>query len=447
MQLPKFSKIKKPSLWLLGLLATGLLGIGATTYLALQDATPKSDITEETVAVVSKDLVVRIRANGVVQAARKINLSPKAEGRIVQLYVEEGDPVKQGELVARMDSQRLQAQVNQYRGTLAKAQAELAQKRVGSRPEEIAEAKARVATAEANVAEAVPKLNRAQEELKRNQFLVEQGAISRDKFGEFLSKEREARASLQAAKTRLTEQQQSLNRVRNGSRPEEIAQAEASVKEAIAQLQYYETQLEDTRIQAPFSGTITRLFVQSGDFVTPTTAASSSDGATSASIAELSSGLEIEAKVPEATINQIQPQQRVEVSADAYPDEVFPGRVRLIAPRAVKENNITSFRIKVALETGQDKLRLGMNVKLAFLGNQIPKALVVPLATIVTRPDGQTGVLVPDKDNQAQFRPVIVGATVGDLIQILQGVSLGERIFISPPEGQKIKGVDTPGLF
>jgi HlyD family secretion protein len=113
----------------------------------------------------------------------------------------------------------------------------------------------------------------------------------------------------------------------------------------------------------------------------------------------------------------------------------------------VKENNITSFRIKVALETGQDKLRLGMNVKLAFLGNQIPKALVVPLATIVTRPDGQTGVLVADKDNQAKFRSVTVGATVGDLIQILQGVSLGERIFISPPEGQKIEGVDSPGVF
>lgn len=447
MQLPMFGKIKKPTPWSIGLVASGLLGIATTVTLALRDPTPKSDITQETVAVVSKDLVVRIRANGVVQAVRKINLSPKGESRIVQLYVDEGDRVEQGELLARMDSQRLQAQVNQYRGVLAKAQAELAEKRAGSRPEEIAEAQARVATAEANVAEAQAKFNRAQEELERYQGLVAQGAASRNQFGEFLSKEREATANLQAAKTRLQEQRAILSRLHNGTRPEEIAQAQASVTEAMGQLQYYETQLQDTRIQAPFSGTITRLFVQKGDFVTPTTSASSSDGATSTSIAELSSGLEIEAKVPEASIDQIKVGQRVEIRADAYPDDVFAGRVRLIAPRAVKENNITSFRARVTLQTGQDKLKFGMNVNLAFLGNQIRNALAVPLATIVTRPNGQTGVLVPDKNNQAQFRPVTVGATVGDQIQILQGVREGEPIFISPPEDQKKEGINTPAMF
>jgi HlyD family secretion protein len=444
MQLPIFGKKKKPTPWLIGLVASGLLGIATTATLVLRDATPKPDLTQQTVAVVSKDLVIRIRANGVVQAVRKINLSPKDSGRIVELYVDEGDWVQQGELMARMDSQRLQAQMNQYRSVLGKVQAELAQKQAGSRPEEIAEAQARVATAEANVAEAVTKLNRAQEERHRYQGLVEQGAISRNQFGEYLSKEHEARANLQAAQTRLQEQRAGLAKLRNGTRKEEIAQSQASVAEARGQLQYYETQLQDTQIQAPFSGKITRLFVQEGDFVTPTTSASSSDSATSASIAELSDGLEIEAKVPEASIAQIKVGQRVEIKVDAYPNDVFAGRVRLIAPRAVKENNITSFRIKVAVQTGQDKLKFGMNVRLAFLANQIRKALVVPLAIVVTRSNGQTGVLVPDENNQAQFRSVTVGATVGDQIQILQGVSEGERIFISPPENQKIEGVDKP---
>ena|GEM_PF-7075585 len=72
--------------------------------------------------------------------------------------------------------------------------------------------------------------------------------------------------------------------------------------------------------------------------------------------------------------------------------------------------------------------------------------MVVPLAAIITRKDGQTGVYVPDDKNQAQFRPVTVGATSGDKIQILQGVSVGDRILLEPPPGQVIPGVDTVGF-
>jgi HlyD family secretion protein len=108
------------------------------------------------------------------------------------LYVDEGDRVEQGQLVAHMEDEQFKAQVNQYKAALAKAQADLALKRAGTRSEEISEAKARVATAEANVAEIQAKLNRAAEELKRNQFLAQEGAISQNALGEFLSQERSA---------------------------------------------------------------------------------------------------------------------------------------------------------------------------------------------------------------------------------------------------------------
>jgi HlyD family secretion protein len=441
-----FGKDKKPTSWLIGLVAAGVLGAAITAYLAFRSTTSKSDITNLIVEVTSRDIAVQIKANGVVQAVQNINLSPKEAGRIAKLYVDEGDRVEPGQLVAHMEDEQFKAQVNQYKAALAKAQADLALKRAGTRSEEISEGKARVATAEANVAEIQAKLDRAAEELKRNQFLAKEGAISQNALGDYLSQERSARANLDAAVARLKEQRETLEKIRNGTRKEEIAQAEANVAQATAQLQYYETQFKNTSIRAPFAGIITRRFAQEGDFVTPTTSASSSDGATSASIVELSRGLEVEAKVPEASIARIKPGQSVEIRADAYTDNIFKGRVRLIAPRAVQENNVTSFRVKVALQTGQDKLKAAMNVKLAFIGDSISNALVVPLAAIVTKKDGQIGVLVPDKNNQAQFRPVTVGPTSGDQIQILQGVSKGERILLSPPEGQVIPGVDTVGL-
>src|SRR4028119_203960 len=249
-----FGKDKKPTSWLIGLVAAGLLGTAITAYLAFRSTTSKSDITNLIVEVTSRDIAVQIKANGVVQAVQNINLSPKEAGRIAKLYVDEGDRVEQGQLVAHMEDEQFKAQVNQYKAALAKAQADLALKRAGTRSEEISEGKARVATAEANVAEIQAKLDRAAEELKRNQFLAKEGAISQNALGEFLSQERSVRANLEAAVARLKEQKESLEKLRNGTRKEEIAQAEANVAQATAQLQYYETQLKNTSIRAPFAG-------------------------------------------------------------------------------------------------------------------------------------------------------------------------------------------------
>jgi HlyD family secretion protein len=445
MQIPS-KRVKKLNPWF-GLLIVGTLGITTSiVYLKSRDAS-RQDVTSQTVLVqMQEDWMVQIQANGVVQAIQKINLSPEESGRIAQLYVTEGDRVEKGQIIAQMSSDRIQAQVNQYQALLAKAQADLELKRSGTRLEEITEAKARVATTEASVAAAQARLNHATAELKRNQMLVQEGAISQNAFSEFMAKQQEAKANLEAELARLQEQQQSLHKAISGLRPQEIAQAEAEVQQAKAQLAYYQSQFNNAMIRAPFAGIITRRFAQEGDFVTPTTSASSSEGATSASIAELSSGLEIEAKIPEATISKINLGQTVNVQADTYPHETFQGRVSLIAPSAVQENNITSFRVKVALSTGQAKLKSGMNVRLMFLGEPVKDALVIPLAAVVTQPDGQTGVYIADEHNQAQFQVIQVSATNGDRVQVLAGLKKGERVFISPPSTEKIEGVDTVGF-
>jgi HlyD family secretion protein len=241
MQFPNFGKGKRQQRWLMGIIAAGLLGTATTVCLIVQSKAPQVDLIDQTVVVQSKDITVQIKANGTVQPLRKINLSPKEQGRIERLYVDEGDRVKQGQLIARMDSQRFQQQVNQYKASLAKAQADLAEKRAGTRPEEIGEAKAKVATAQANVDQAQTRLNRAKEELQRNQVLAQQGAISLNTLGDFSSKESEARGNLAAQAAGLREQKQTLEKLRNGTRKEQIAASEAEVAQAEAQLRTYQT--------------------------------------------------------------------------------------------------------------------------------------------------------------------------------------------------------------
>ncbi|WP_193200334.1 efflux RND transporter periplasmic adaptor subunit [Nostoc sp. MG11] len=442
MQTLSLNRMKKFNPWIFGILIAGTLGSVATVYWKTQETSPQPDLTSQTVLVQTKDWVAQIQANGVVQALQKINLNPEDSGRITKLYVNEGDRVQKGQIIARMNSERLQAQVNQYQASLDKAVADLKQKVSGTRQEEIAESRARVATAEASVAASQTRLNRAIAEMQRNQVLVQAGAISRNAFEEFVAKEQEARANLEAERARLKEQRESLNKAKNGLRPEEITQGEAEVAQAKAQLAFYQSQLNNAVIRAPFAGIITRRFAQEGDFVTPTTSASTTEGATSASIAELSSGLEIEARIPEASIAKINRGQLVDIQTDTYSNETFKGKVNLIAPRAVQENNVTSFRVKVALSSGQDKLKSGMNVRLIFHSQTIKNALVIPLAAVATQPNGQTGVYIPDTQNAARFQPVKVRATSGDQVQILSGLQKGDRVLISPPSTEKIEGVD-----
>jgi HlyD family secretion protein len=452
MQLPLLGKLGKRTQWIFSLVTIGSIGIATTSYLAFRANTTKPNETEETVVVSIKNLAFEIKANGVIQAERKTNISPKEGGRIIRLFVDEGSQVKEGDLIAQMDNEQIQAQVNQYQATLNKANAELKSKQLGYQEEDIAKAVAELEKSRAQAVEAQSRLIAAIRQRRRKQRAFSRGGIARQTLEEALGQESTARDTVETMKASVVSAQQELAKLQQGHRPEEIAQAKAGVDEAIAQLQNYQAKLTDTIVKAPFDGVITRRFAQKGDYVTPQTSASSSDGATSASIAELSRGLEVEAKVPEASMAQIKPGQEVEIRSDSHADHIFRGKVRLVSPRAIQENsqpsssggNVTSFRVKVTLLTGQENLKIGMNVRLTFIGDQIQNALVIPLSAIATQQDGQTGVFIAAPGHESRFQPVKVGAKSGNQVQILQGLKRGDRVLLTPPDEPDASGVASP---
>jgi HlyD family secretion protein len=457
-------------------MAAGVVVIGSTTYFIVNRATPRLDIAALTVPVTSRNVTLRIKSSGKVVPVQTVNLSPNTSGLLVELLVDQGDTVKQGQIIARMDNADLQAQLIQARANLAKAEAQLAQARAGSRPEEISQARARLAQAEAQLAAAragnrpeeieqaraqveaaQAKANLTSSRVQRNRELYQQGAISQDKLDEVIADDRSATASLQEVQRRVSllesgtrseeiaqrqaavaEARQALRQLEKGSRPEEIASSEASVAAAGGELKAVQVKLEDTIIRAPFPGVITQKYATEGAFVTPTTSASSTASATSSSIVAIARGLEVLAQVPEVDIGQIKVGQQVEIVADSFPDQVFKGRVRLVSPEAVVEQNVTSFQVRIALVTGQNELRSGMNVDLTVLGEAVQDALLVPTAAIVTDRQGQTGVLIPNQQNEAEFRSVKIGSAVQDQTQIVSGLNEGDRVFLSPPANYKL---------
>jgi len=475
-EIPFVGKIKRPSRWVIGLIATTVLVIGSVaTYNLAMKGTNKQDISKLTVPVELKDATLKISVSGKIVPIQTVNISPKNPGILEKIYIKQGDKVEQGQVIARMDSKSIQAQILQSQANLEQFKAQLAQSKTGSRVEEISQAKARLGASEAQLAQALAgnrpqeieqiqaqveaaesKVNYTGEQVKRYQFLTLEGAVKQQELDQIKSEDNAARANLREAQKRLSlmqsgsrlediaqkraamaESKAALELLQKGSRPEEIAQRQAGVVGAAAQLQSSQVQLEDTIIRAPFSGIITQRYATEGAYVSPAISASNDASATSTAIVALAEGLEVLAKVPEVDIGKIKLNQPVEIILDAYPDDVFKGSVRLIAPEAVVEDRVTFFQVRVTLNTGKDKLLSGLNVRnVTFLGDSIKEAILVPQESIVTK-EGKTGVMIPDEKNKAQFRPVTIGSTVENKIQVLDGLKAGERVFIDLPEEPK----------
>jgi HlyD family secretion protein len=442
MQLPFIDKVSKNSNpWMVGLLAAGLVGVPATAYFAIKGQAPQQNLATYTVPVQQKDVTVRITANGEVIPVQRLNLNPKTAGRLAKLYVEQGDRVQQGQIIARMESQELEARRNQAVAELSRTQANLDLIKAGNRPEAIGQAQASVNQSQAEIAAAQTRLDLASARAQRNQSLANEGAISRDRLDEVLNEERSAQANLEQVKARYASSVQQLNQQTSGSRSQEIDQAAAQVAAAQANLQQIDTQLGDTIIQAPFSGVITQKNAIEGDFVTPTSFASSTSSATS--IVTLANDLEVLAKVPEVDIGQIKQGQEVELRADAFPTQIFKGVVRLVSPEAKEDatqRGVITFEVRVKLLTGKDKLRSGMTTDLSFLGRRMNNSLMVPTVAIVTV-KGQTGVLIPDSASKPKFQPVTIGPNIGNETEIIKGITAGDPVFVQLPEGQKLADI------
>lgn len=444
MNIPVFGKVRRPGIWAIALLTTVVVGGGVTAAFVVRRQKTSYNVEDLTVLVESQPLAVQITGSGTVQPIDTVNLSPRNSDILVSLNVEQGDRVIAGQIIAQMKSDSIEAELLQAKARVAQLDARLAALKTGNRPQDIAQGEAQVLQAEGRVADAEARLLLALDKAKRNQTLYEEGAISRDFLDDVVNESERAQANLDQALANLQESRDRLDLLNAGSRDEDIANMAAQLQEAIGFQKQVEVRLNDTIIRAPFAGIITQKYATEGAFVTPTTSASDVSSATSSAIVALARGLEVLAEVPEVDIGRIQLNQQVEVVVDAYPDQVFAGNVKRIAPEAVKDRSrgdFIYFEVVIALTSGQGQLKSGMKSDVTFLGEELSEALVVPSVSIV-RDEGQSGVLVPEGNNDIRFNPVTLGAQVGNSIQILEGVESGDRVFVELPPGKSVDNLN-----
>jgi HlyD family secretion protein len=354
------------------LLSAALLA-GLALWQRQRSATARADLSPFTVVARSDSLPGVVTASGELDAVERVNVSPRRQGVLEQIFVDEGDQVRAGQPLARMDSGDLRNRLEEIQADVFAAQARLA---------------------------------RSRNEWQRRRLLFQNGAISADEYNAVLSAYQVDQAAFEAARQRL---------------------------------QQRDVEKSELIVRAPFAGVISQRFADAGSFVTPTTTASATAGATSSSIVELARGLEVLAKVPESDLGRLRVGMPASVRVDAFPDRRFAARIRQIAPRAVKVNNVTSFEVKLELINPPPVLRIGMTADVDFQTGRLDPQTVVPTVAIVTE-DGKPGVLLVGKDRQPTFQSVELGASSGRDTQVLRGLEPGTRVFIDlPPWAKKRK--------
>lgn len=432
--------------------------------------------TPVTVATVERgDLVAELAATGVVDGYQA-QVAPEVSGRVVAVLVEEGESVRVGQVLARLDSTQPRAALGQARAALAAAQADrqratsaLATERrasaariataqaqlatararlrdlqAGARPQEITQARQAVAAAQAEA-------DLAAQDQRRAESLYEQGAISRQQLDQ-------ARARLASAQATLRQAEANLSQVQAGARAGEIeaaaavvrtaeaelaaaraaagqvqvleqtlAAAQAAVSQAAAALQAAADTLAKTVITSPVNGRVARRFADVGDLATP--------GNPLFAITDPRHQW-VTAEVDEEDVAFVYQGQHVQISAEALPAPIG-GTVREVGPAAVPRD-ITQVRARIVrtrveLDHPSDLLRPGMEVDVNGSRVLARDVLLAPLDALVQQGNRYSVWVV--QRGRAYRRPVTVGHRSYEQAEVLTGLAAGDRVVVSGSEG------------
>ncbi len=278
---------------------------------------------------------------------REVDMAFRLPGRISEIAVDEGDKVQKGDTLAILDPAPLESRIAEADAAIATAEAQLAQLRNGSRPQDIGQGRAKVAAAQAAY-------DKAQEDVDRREELVAPGAISRDVWQSTVTRRDQAKAQLDEAK-------QLLSKLEAGARSEEIEAARAQLRQTRAARGSLLVDLGDTRLTAASEGTVTTRAHEPGAMV--------GAGQTVLTIS-IDRPLRVRAYVAESDLSRVAPGMAVEVSADGN-DTVYKGTIGYISPQAeftpktVQTEDLRTdlvYRMRITVSDPDDGLRQGQPV-------------------------------------------------------------------------------------
>ncbi len=379
---PKEPQPKPWLKWLVLLVVLGLAAGGAWLY-----ASRPRPIEVETAAVTQRAAGVQaavLNASGYVTARRRATVSSKITGKVVEVNVEEGMAIREGQVLARLDDSQFRASL-----ALAEAQAEAARRSVRESEVRLAEARVSLQRTQALTADKIAPAS----DLDAAQALV-------DSLG--------ARIDLGREQVRVAERQIDVER----------------------------SNLDNTVVRAPFSGVAVSKDAQPGEMVSPNSAGGGFTRTGICTLVDMRS-LEIEVDVNESYINRVADRQPVTAVLNAYPDWQIPARVITTVPKADRQK--ATVLVRIGFAQLDPRILPDMGVKVTFMKEADAPAdaaaarpvMLVPKAAI--REDGGQSYVYVVLNGVVDRRAVKTGGVDGDRTEVLAGLASGDRVILSPP--------------
>ena len=361
------------------IIVAALIVAGVFIYLTSVKEAGNGQLEVRTAKVVRGDLLIEVAASGTVTPDVEVIVKSKAGGEITSFPFNEGDIVEKGQAVVDLDPSTELARKNQAEANLMMAKAR--------------EEKASVALKDAGVKH------------RRHRQLYDEGIISRQELDDAEIVELKARSDVKIAEA-------------------ERFQMSEALKEA-------QERLDDTRIRAPFTGTILKKFVDRGQVIS-STLSSASEGTQIFSMANLDN-IYVSAQVDEVDITRIEVGQSAAASVDSLPERLFSGVVARIAPKGKVDRTVTVFDVVVEItDEGKSLLRPGMTATVKMLVDRVDGALLVPREALKLK-DGKPGVYVM-KPAGPGWVPVTPGMTDGITSEVEGGLLPGDEVVVSDIE-------------
>ncbi len=407
-----------------GAMLIGLLAIGMIPRLNRQTEMKALAATQETsdraVQVITPKKAsgdTNLNLPGNVQAIQETTLYARSNGYLKRRWVDIGDRVKTGTLLAEIETPEGDQEVEQARSQLASARASVEQNRAG-----LAQGRADLQQAQAN-------LELARQSWKRWQTLVQLGAVSQQNADERRATFNANLATVNASQARIRSDQANINAAQAN-----LNSSQANLRRLLA-LQSFQ------RVVAPFEGVITARNVDAGALITAGST-SNSDANTSGSTSTNSSSaglfrmartdtLRIRVNVPQTSFQGIRQGQTAEVQVRELPKKTFTGKVARTAD--VLDPNSNTLLTEIQVLNQDNVLRPGMYAQVKFTSTRSNPPLLTPANTLVISGQG-TQVATVTKQKTVQYRKVEIGRDYGNEVEINTGLNGNESLILNPTD-------------
>ena len=356
------------------------------------------------------EIVLEVTATGAVkpQVGAEVKVGARISGKVEKLFVQKGDVVKKGQLIAVIEHKDLEASMMNKR-YLMEAAFERLKKVERIYPLRISAQEERVAQAEAE-------LKLAQTTYARTAALYRDGLVSRQQLDEAERDLAVKRARLKAEMDALRELKEEFGREKDRARKEYLA-AKKEYERARVFYSY-------AFIYSPLSGVVSSVSTQQGE-----TVVAGLNAPTFITVIDLSK-LQVDAYVDETDIGKIKPGQKATFVVDAYPDKVFEGVVDAIYPGAIVRNNVVFYDTKISIKTPYvGLLKPSMTADVTIIAGKKKNVLVVPAGAVKVGMDGKSYVMVK-RDGKWVRQVVKTGWESGGKVEIVSGLKEGEVVGI-----------------